>query len=106
MIIPLTSKELEVKYGKPERIDAAANATLMNLGLSAAVPAGSIVMVHRYQSPEAFEAYKTNNPVQYEIARPNDWDVTYYGPAFIGMGVYGVIIITRKTEDNVQTANS
>lgn len=96
MIIPPTSKELEAKYGKPERIDSAANAILMSLGLSAAVPDNSIVMVHRYQSSEAFEAYKAANPVQYEIARPNDWGVTYYGPAFIGTGVYGVIIITRK----------
>ena len=69
---------------------------LTQLGLSAALTLGCVTMTHRYQSIEAFDAYKTINPVQNEIANPESWDITLYGPAFIGPGVYGVILITSK----------
>lgn len=96
----LSSEELAARYGKPERVDVAKNIILAILGLSAAVPPNTIVMVHRYQSAEAFEAYKVANLVQGEIADPGKWAVTYYGPAFVGSGVYGVIFITPSEKVN------
>ena len=95
MAEPKTFDELQARYGTPERADSAMSIILAQLGISAAFSQGCIVMIHRYHSEEGFDAYK-NTALIPDLIVPDNWLVTWYGPAFIGPGVYGAILITSK----------
>jgi hypothetical protein len=96
----LTHDELRDRYGLPERVDSALATVLDWLGQPTVLPPGCYAMAHRYPSVEAFEAYKTANLMRNHVG---DHGIVQLGPATIGPGVYGVILIEPIPQRTAET---